>query len=77
MSFQKNSKTILKKLLGVPIDVNAKQWINFSRITFVHKTQKERLTIDVNLTFENSNDKGGYEANCYCRGKARTHESLL
>jgi hypothetical protein len=40
------------------MEVNAKQWINFSRITFVHKTQKERLTIDVNLTFENSNEKG-------------------
>ena len=33
-------------------------WINFSRITFVHKIQKERLTMDINLTFENTNDKG-------------------
>ena len=40
------------------MDVNAKQWINFSRITFVHKTQKERMTMDVNLAFENENEKG-------------------
>ena len=47
----------IEKIIGRPMDVNAKQWINFSRITFVHKTQKERLTIDVNLTFENSDEK--------------------
>ena len=48
----------IEKIIGRPMEVNAQQWINFSRITFVHKTQKERLTIDVNLTFENSNEKG-------------------
>jgi len=48
----------IEKIIGRPMEVNAKQRINFSRITFVHKTQKERLTIDVNLTFENSNEKG-------------------
>ena len=51
-------KNYIEKIIGRPMNVNAKQWINFSRITFVHKTQKERLTIDVNLTFENSNEKG-------------------
>ena len=48
----------IEKIIGKPINVNPKQWINFSRITFVHKTQKERLTMDVNLTFENENEKG-------------------
>ena len=48
----------IEKIIGKPMKVNAKQWINFSRITFVHKTQKERLTMDVNLTFENENEKG-------------------
>ena len=51
-------QNFIKKIIGRPMRVNAKQWINFSRITFVHKTQKERLTVDVNLTFENSNEKG-------------------
>ena len=48
----------IEKIIGAPMHVSAKQWINFSRITFVHKTQKERLTMDVNLTFENANDNG-------------------
>jgi hypothetical protein len=51
-------KTYINKIIGKEIDVNAKQWINFSRITFVHKTQKERLTMDINLTFENEKQAG-------------------
>ena len=47
-----------EKIIGKPLDVNAKQWINFSRLTFVHKTQKERLTIDINLSFENEKESG-------------------
>jgi len=48
----------IDKIVGYPIEVSAKQWINFSRVTFVHKTQKERLTMDVNLTFNNKKDAG-------------------
>ena len=48
----------IEKIIGIPLQVSAKQRINFSRITLVHKTQKERLTMDVNLTFENANKKG-------------------
>ena len=48
----------IEKIIGIPLQVSAKQRINFSRITLVHKTQKERLTMDVNLTFENDNDNG-------------------
>ena len=48
----------IEKIIGRPMQVSAKQRINFSRITLVHKTQKERLTMDVNLTFENANKKG-------------------
>jgi hypothetical protein len=51
-------KTYINKIIGKEIDVNAKQWINFSRITFVHKTQKERLTMDINLTFEDEKNMG-------------------
>ena len=51
-------KKYIKKIIGKKIVVNAKQWINFSRITLVHKTQKERLTIDINLTFENEKLSG-------------------
>ena len=51
-------KKYIKKIIGKKLEVNAKQWINFSRITLVHKTQKERLTIDINLTFENEKLSG-------------------
>ena len=44
--------------MGQEIDVRARQWINFSRITFVHKIQKERLTIDIGLTFEEKQKSG-------------------
>ena len=51
-------KEYINKIVGKEISVEAKQWINFSRITFVHKTQKERLTMDINLTFENKERSG-------------------
>ncbi|MBC8267092.1 MAG: polyphosphate polymerase domain-containing protein [Flavobacteriales bacterium] len=51
-------KEYIEKIIGKSLDISAKQWINFSRVTFVHKTQKERLTMDVNLTFKNQNNKG-------------------
>ena len=54
----KEHKAYIEEIIGAPLDVNAKQWINFSRITFVHKTQKERLTIDINLSFENEKESG-------------------
>ena len=48
----------IKKIIGKKLEVKAKQWINFSRLTFVHKTQKERLTMDINLSFENATKSG-------------------
>jgi hypothetical protein len=48
----------INKIIGQEIDVYPKQWINFSRVTFVHKTQKERLTMDINLTFQNEKKAG-------------------
>ncbi len=54
----KKHREYIEKIIGKPLDVNVKQWINFSRLTFVHKTQKERLTIDINLTFKNNEKEG-------------------
>tara|TARA_B100000902_G_C26839826_1_gene682851 strand:- start:19 stop:618 length:600 start_codon:yes stop_codon:yes gene_type:complete len=51
-------KQYINKIVGQDINVEAKQWINFSRITFVHKVQKERLTIDIDLTFNNKQSSG-------------------
>ncbi len=57
-SITKEQQKYIDKIVGYAIKVNATQWINFSRVTFVHKTQKERLTMDVNLTFNNKKDEG-------------------
>tara|TARA_B110000438_G_scaffold201041_1_gene192566 strand:- start:5163 stop:5912 length:750 start_codon:yes stop_codon:yes gene_type:complete len=48
----------IDKVIGTTLNVIPIQWINFNRITLVHKTQKERLTIDINLDYYNSNDNG-------------------
>ena len=57
-SLTEKQQNYINKTLGTPISVNPKQWINFSRITFVHKTQKERMTMDINLTFNNNTESG-------------------
>lgn len=51
-------KAYIENIIGKSLDVTAKQWINFSRITLVHKSKKERLTIDINLTFKNNVKEG-------------------
>jgi hypothetical protein len=51
-------QSYITRIIGQELDVYPKQWINFSRLTFVHKTQKERLTMDINLTFENEKKNG-------------------
>ena len=48
----------ITKTIGFPLELSPKQWIIFSRITFVHKTQKERMTMDINLTFKNKKESG-------------------
>lgn len=37
-------------------ELNPVLWNNFTRLTLVHKTQKERLTIDLNLSFKAVNN---------------------
>ena len=51
-------KEYIYSIIGSNIILNSKQWINFSRITFVHKVHKERLTIDINLNFKEKNRLG-------------------
>ena len=45
-------------MTGKKLDVYAKQWIQFTRLTFAHKSRKERLTIDLDLTFSNERKEG-------------------
>ena len=51
-------KEYIHTIIGSDITLNSKQWINFSRITFVHKVHKERLTIDINLNFKEKDRRG-------------------
>jgi hypothetical protein len=39
-----------------PDELEPKIWNTFSRMTFVHKQDKERLTIDLSLRFENQSE---------------------
>ena len=52
LQLSKDDIEYMNKIIGTSLDVEAKQWINFSRMTFVHKVYKERLTIDLNLNFK-------------------------
>ena len=38
-----------------------KLWSNFHRLTLVHKTRQERMTIDINLILENEHEMHSYE----------------
>ncbi len=45
---------LLKEKTPIPAELlEAKFWVNYSRITLVNKHAKERVTIDLNLTFKN------------------------
>ena len=52
LQLSKDDIEYMNKIIGTTLDVESKQWINFSRMTFVHKVYKERLTIDLNLNFK-------------------------
>ena len=51
----------IKKVIGKTLHVSAKQWIHFSRMTLVNKTRKERLTIDIDLTFSDEISSGDFK----------------
>lgn len=52
--FDDESKSFLMQVmpLALPQDLFPKLWIYYTRFTLVHKSRKERLTIDVNLGFK-------------------------
>ena len=57
----KENQDYVNEVLGKKIDLIPQHWINFHRITFVDKLSKERLTIDLNLTFSNKLKSGSFE----------------
>ena len=59
LELSSDHKNFIKDVIQRDIKVISKQQINFSRITLVSKHNKERLTIDINLSF-NENDLFGH-----------------
>ena len=57
----KEHKGYLTDIIGKDYSINPKQHIDFSRMTFVHKQKKERLTIDINLTFSCGQQEGNFK----------------
>jgi len=51
-------QSYVDKIMGYSLSVMPKQWINFNRMTLVHKKRKERLTIDVNLNYNDGITNG-------------------
>lgn len=57
-SIIENAKKLLEnKTHYTPELLVPKLWVNYSRITFVHKAFQERLTVDLKLTFKRMNSK--------------------
>jgi hypothetical protein len=53
-SIKDNAETLLNDKTPLRSDnLEAKIWVNYSRITFVNKNSPERVTIDIDLTFVN------------------------
>lgn len=54
-SLDDSNLDFVNKVIGSKMPLKPQHWNKFSRITFVHKRRKERLTIDVNFRFEDIN----------------------
>ena len=47
----------ISDILGYSLELKPKQWIDFTRMTLVHKKKRERITIDVGLHFRDCSNK--------------------
>lgn len=56
-SLEGENKAFVDKVVGENLNLIPKHWNRFSRITLVHKQQKERLTIDVNFQFQDTSQE--------------------
>ena len=53
------NKDFVEKAISKKLDLISKHWNYFNRITLVHKTRKERLTIDINFRFQDTGEVKG------------------
>lgn len=55
------SKEYIEAVIGKEVNLESKLWNSFDRITLVNKKEKERLTLDMNLSFKSGDVEGNYE----------------
>lgn len=55
------SREYVEAVIGKEMGLESKLFNSFDRITLVNKTEKERLTIDMNLAYESNGEKRGYD----------------
>lgn len=53
-----DSKVFVEKLIGKDMALIPRHWNSFKRLTLVHKTAKERLTMDVDFKFKGLKEEG-------------------
>jgi len=61
LELKEKSKGFINDVIGQQTDLEAKLWNSFGRITLVNNVEKERLTLDLNLTFEWKDNKVVYD----------------
>jgi hypothetical protein len=60
-SLQSNSMEFLKQNSTlIPEQIKPSIWVNYNRITLVHKTNIERVTVDLDLTFVDNQNHANY-----------------
>jgi hypothetical protein len=60
-SLSKHEQDYIESVIGNKLELESKQWVCFDRFTLVDKDEKERLTIDTNIMFSDSNNSGSFE----------------
>ncbi|NOQ74318.1 MAG: VTC domain-containing protein [Crocinitomix sp.] len=61
LELKNKSNNYIAEVIGEPIHLDAKLWNNFNRITLVNNKEKERLTLDLDLSFDWDGTKINYE----------------
>lgn len=61
IALSEKSEDYISEILGQKISLVPKLWNSFQRITLVNKFERERLTLDLNLTFEWENILKSFE----------------
>ena len=60
--FSSLSDEFVRGVVGDQVELEAKLWNSFSRITLVNEAEKERLTLDLNLAFSWDDKSESYES---------------